>query len=1154
MATLTTLASFSGADGAHPTYGNLLADADGNLYGTTLTGGTAGDGTNGTVFELVNTGSGYTLQTLASLDFTNGSSPWSGLTMDAQGNLYGTAQSGGAGNQGTVFELANTGSGYQLQTVVSFAGANGASPIGGLLADASGNLFGVTTSGSGSNANGTVFELVKGASGFTLQTLYAFDPATPGDGAKPDGTLIMDAQGNLFGTTSLGGATGQGTVFELAHGASGYTLNTLGSFSGYLYSGLTMDANGDLFGTTNQGGAAGMGTVFELVHGAAGYSAPQTLVTFDYFTTGGLPTGGLTIDASGNLYGTTSAGGVGNWGTVFELANTGTGYDFEILHNFSGGLDGASPKGALILGADGNLYGTTASGGTSNIGTVFEITLADASTEQGNLHLTVNSGSPTPIGESGAAHVGFTIAGLLAGDTGLVTFTDQANHTVVVQVAAGQTHYEADFSGLTDGAVSASLQVATNTGGISFTPVAGNTVSLDTAAPGQPVAPGDDAVQNGWVNAVHDTAGQTLGGTVDPGVLVTIFDNGVQVGAVVADGDGAWSHSLGVLADGVAHSFTITATDAAGNVSAYSDPLTFTVDTTSAKPAVPADDAVQDGWVNAAHDTAGQAIGGVVEAGASVAVFDHDVHVATVVADGAGAWSYAVGVLADGSSHSFTVTATDLAGNISDFSDPLTFTVDASAPSVSAPADASVIHGYVNALNDGAGQTIGGATEAGASVAIYDNGSQVGAVTADAQGAWSYQVGVLADGSSHSYRVTAADAAGNVSGESDPLTFTVDTVAPAALVQGVAPDAGGGFTVSGAAEAGSTVTLFDGAQQLAVFTTGQDGAWSYDLGVLVQGSSHSYAVTATDAAGNSSLRSAAQTFVVDNVDTIAPAAPTGLADAAISQGYVNAARDTAGQTLTGAAEKGALVTVSDHGVALGTTMADATGAWSYSLGVLADGVRSLTATATDAVGNTSGSSAALVFTVDATAPVPVVANVTNAAKGQSTVSGTSEAGSRVTLFDGGQQVGVTTAAADGTWSVTLKLNGGQVHQFTETAVDLAGNTGTSAGTAYWANPANKVLAGGEADDVLVGVKGDTLIGGGGHNHFVFDTGMGQQTVTDFVSGSDQLWFGHGLFADAAAVLAHAQRSGADTVLTASGGDQIVLHGVTALHAGDFMFF
>ena len=233
-----------------------------------------------------------------------------------------------------------------------------------------------------------------------------------------------------------------------------------------------------------------------------------------------------------------------------------------------------------------------------------------------------------------------------------------------------------------------------------------------------------------------------------------------------------------------------------------------------------------------------------------------------------------------------------------------------------------------------------------------------------------------------------------------------------------------------------------------------------------------------------------------------------------------------------------------------------TGAWSFTLGVLGDGVKHLTATATDAAGNVGAASSALVFTVDATAPVPVTTNVTDAGKGMSTVSGLSEAGSTVTVFDSGQQIGVVTAAADGTWSLLAKLNGGAVHQFTETAVDLAGNPGVSAGFSYWANPGIKALAGGVGDDVLIGGKGDALTGGGGHDHFVLNAGFGRVTVTDFSSGADQIWLAHGLFSDAFSAVAHAVRSGSDTVITDSAGDQIVLQGFQpqGLHLGDFAFF
>jgi uncharacterized repeat protein (TIGR03803 family) len=1664
MATLTTLESFAGtgADGASPGYGSLLMDANGNLFGTTLSGGTNG---GGTVFELVNTGSGYTYQSLAAFDGASnvsGNSPFAGLTMDSSGNLFGVTEGGGSAGSGTVFELVNTGSGYSSQplTLATFTGPNGADPTGTLVADANGNLFGTTQSG-GQYGYGSVFEMVHSGSGYSQPVVLS--SFNFNNGAAPTGPLIVDANGDLFGTTAQGGPGSQGTVFELVNTGSGYGQPlTLASFDGsngsYLYAGLTADAQGDLFGTTYSGGANSSGTVFELVHSGSGYTF-ETIANLDYNVTGGYVIGGVSVDAQGNVFGTTDAGGANGFGTVFELVHGASGYSLPLTVYAFGGADGAMPESSVILDANGNLFGTTSGGGASGSGTVFELSPSapndGGAAEQANLAVVVNGGSGNPIGAAGESAVAFSVAGMLTGDTGVVTFTDAANHTVTVNVAAGQTHYTADFSTLTDGAISASLQVATNSAGDSFTPVAGNVVTLDTVAPAQPgaptdaavidgyvnaanntagqtiggtaeagasvavydngtqvatvladnsgawsyqvgalangahsyavtatdaagnvsamsaalsftvdtgapsqpAAPSDAAVSNGYVNAAHDTAGQTIGGTTEAGASVAVYDNGTQVATVVADGtgawsyqvgaladgsvhsyavtatnaagnaspmsaalsfkvdtvapgqpaaptdasvingyvnaahdtadqtiggqtiggmtqqgatvavydngtqvatvtadsSGAWSYQVGVLADGSHHSYAITATDVAGNTSAMSAALNFTVDTTApAQPAAPADGAVANGYVNAAHDTAGQTIGGTTEAGASVAVYDNGTQVATVVADGSGAWSYQVGVLADGSHHSYAVTATDAAGNTSAMGTALSFTVDTSAPAQpGAPTDGAVAKGYVNAAHDTAGQTIGGTTEAGASVAVYDNGTQVATVVADGSGAWSYQVGALADGSHHSYAVSATDAAGNTSamsmalsftvdtsapmqpgaptdaavsngyvnaahdaagqtiggtteagasvavydngnlvttvvangagawsyqvgtladgahsyavtatdaagnasvlgqalsftvdtkapaaplalsdasigngyvnaahdtagqtlagtaeggavvtvydngvklgtatanastgawsfnlgvladgaqsltatatdaagntgGPSAALTFTVDTVIPDPAVDAATVGSGGVVTVSGTGEAGTTVTLYDGGSFVGIVPVGTAGTWSYSVGVLPAGSSHSYTATATDVAGNTgpisdvlsftapagpgspaqpaspadsavingyvnaahdtagqtiggtteagalvtiydhgtqvstvtadgsgawsyqvgvladgsshsysvtasnaggvSAMSGALSFVVD---TTPPAAPTALADAAIAGGYVNKAHDTAGQTLTGNAEAGAVVTVYDNGVKLGTTTASAsTGAWTYNLGVIADGAWSLTATATDAAGNTGVASAPLAFTVDATPPVPVVDNVTGASKGQSIVSGTSEAGSTVTLFDGGQQVGVATAGADGTWSVTLKLNGGSTHAFTETAVDLAGNAGASTGAAYWANPANKTLVGASGDDVFIGSKGDVLTGGGGHNHFVMNSGFGNQTVTNFKSGSDQLWFDHTLFGNATQVMAHALQSGANTVITDSAGDQLVLQGVLPswMHVNDFLFF
>src|SRR5215813_13473882 len=165
-ATLTTLANFNGSNGSFPQFGSLLPDANGDLFGTTEEGGSANDGT---VFELVKNGSSYTLTTLVNFNGSNGSLPRAGLVADANGDLFGTTEEGGSANDGTVFELVKNGSSYTLTTLVNFNGSNASSPLAGLIADANGDLFG-TTQGGGSANDGTVFELVKNGSSYTLTT------------------------------------------------------------------------------------------------------------------------------------------------------------------------------------------------------------------------------------------------------------------------------------------------------------------------------------------------------------------------------------------------------------------------------------------------------------------------------------------------------------------------------------------------------------------------------------------------------------------------------------------------------------------------------------------------------------------------------------------------------------------------------------------------------------------------------------------------------------------------------------------------------------------------------------------------------------------------------------------------------------------------
>ena len=246
-------------------------------------------------------------------------------------------------------------------------------PLAGLTMGAGGNLFGTTNSG-GAGGDGTVFEI--SASG-TESILYSFSVGT--DGAYPDAPLAIDSAGNLYGMTYEGGANGDGVVFKLTYGFDGVTVNytksSLYSFRGGADginpdSPLIIDGSGNLYGTTGSGGAANSGVVFRI----APNGAESILYTFSGAADGGDPAGGLIMDSAGALYGTTQRGGVFGYGTVFKLTpRSNSSYTETVLYSFSGGLDGADPLGGLIMDSAGNLYGTTLQGGVGGYGEIFEI-------------------------------------------------------------------------------------------------------------------------------------------------------------------------------------------------------------------------------------------------------------------------------------------------------------------------------------------------------------------------------------------------------------------------------------------------------------------------------------------------------------------------------------------------------------------------------------------------------------------------------------------------------------------------------------------------------------------------------------------------------------------------------------------------------------
>jgi len=348
-------------EGEQPQFVTLVADAKGNLYGTTTFGGAHKEGT---VFRLTAAGveSVYSFQN----NGTDGIRPLFGVVFDKAGNLYGTTPQGGTNNDGVVYKITSSG----VESVLYAFGTNpgdGGGPEGALVNDAAGNLYG-TTGGGGAYGNGTVFEVTPSG----VETiLYSFQD-NGSDGETPFAGLAMDTQGNLYGTTANGGVYFKGTVFEVTSSGVETILHNFqeNGTDGYYpsYAPLVVDAAGNLYGTTDSGGTHGLGIAFELTP-----SGVETILhNWGSSTSDGqFPYGGMILDAAGNLYGTTDTGGPNGEGTVFKLTPSGTE---TILYSFPANpTDGETPLGGL-LSLKGSFYGTTYSGGTYGYGTVFKLT------------------------------------------------------------------------------------------------------------------------------------------------------------------------------------------------------------------------------------------------------------------------------------------------------------------------------------------------------------------------------------------------------------------------------------------------------------------------------------------------------------------------------------------------------------------------------------------------------------------------------------------------------------------------------------------------------------------------------------------------------------------------------------------------------------
>ncbi len=379
--TYTVLHEFTGgSDGGGPLAG-LTMDTGGRLYGTTSAGGSG----NGTVFQLKHAGSGWVFVPLYSFQGGNdGAVPDGRVVFGPNGTLYGTTLEGGGGTYcvggcGTVFNVHAPARAcsralcpWAEEVLYAFQGGStddGLRPLGDLVFDPSGNLFGVTD-GGGANFSGTVYELTPSGGSWSESVLHNF-VFGENDGQTPQAGMVLQGTSTLYGTTADGGHYTGGVVFELTRSGSDWVESLIHSFhpttDGNVPNGISADSAGNLYGGTLFGGPDSLGTVWQLSQSAGNWTF--NVISPDPGDNCGVA-GPLTLDSAGNIYGATCD-------EIFELSPSGGGWTHTVLHHFTGGMDGIQANGNMVLDANGNIYGTTYQGGIGNCsmgcGLVYEI-------------------------------------------------------------------------------------------------------------------------------------------------------------------------------------------------------------------------------------------------------------------------------------------------------------------------------------------------------------------------------------------------------------------------------------------------------------------------------------------------------------------------------------------------------------------------------------------------------------------------------------------------------------------------------------------------------------------------------------------------------------------------------------------------------------
>lgn len=675
----------------------------------------------------------------------------------------------------------------------------------------------------------------------------------------------------------------------------------------------------------------------------------------------------------------------------------------------------------------------------------------------------------------------------------LVTIYQDGGLTPVATVTAdGSGNWSYTPAALGEGLHSFEVTATLNGATSGRSPAA--SVTVDLTAPGAPtigaviddVGPGTGPLTNGQTTNDNQP---TLTGTGAVGDTISVYNNGTLLGSVVVGNTGTWSFTPpSSLAEGT-HVLTIRETDPAGNQSAPSAGFTVVVDTVSTTPVITN---VTDDVGNTATtvvsgtptNDATPTLSGTAEANSVVTIFDGGTQIGVVTADGTGAWTFTPETALAEGSHSFTAQATDPQGNVSAVSGAWSVVVDLTAPTVPTldTVNDNVPGGITGNLTSGqvtndSTPTIGGTGQAGSTIHIMNNGTQIGTAIVDGSGNWSFTPTTpLVDGS-YALRVYATDVAGNASANSSVFTFTVDTAGPVvpvvtSVIDDIAPVTGtltsgnttndARPTFNGTGDVGSTVHVIVDGNEIGTAVVNAQGNWTFTPGSDLSDGPHAITFNATDAAGNTGSTTAPFNLTVD---TGVPSAPV-ISTAADNVGSVQTplssgqSTDDTTPTLNGTATANATVTVYENGQPIGTALADGTGAWSFTPSTpLSSGSHTWTATVTDAAGNVSPASPGFTLVVDTTAPnAPVISQAIDdvgsitgpITSGQTTddtvprLVGTSEPFATVNIYEGTTLVGTGTADGTGNWSILLNttLTTG-AHSFTAQATDAAGNTSVS---------------------------------------------------------------------------------------------------------------